>query len=314
MRKFEDKVISYIINPAAGFGKTKKKLRPLIKAIRSLDRRADILITRHPLHAIGLAKEAQNRKAERIVVIGGDGTLNEVVNGYFDRDGLLLHENTILAMVPSGTGSDFYRNLETKKTIKEAIELAITGPAKSTDIGLVVAHDANAMQVSRYFINVSSTGLSGLVAGFMKTVTRVLGAKMAYFIATVQAIKAFDPPTLRLISKDGSKTIEDCSLISVANGKFFGSGMKIAPNALLNDGLLDVVTIEDLGAMQFLRNSYRVYQGTHLTMPNVHEFRHASCRIESFSALPVYIETDGELFAELPAEYSIKPNAIKVVR
>ncbi len=305
---------TFIINPAAGSGGAKKIIKALSKEIADANRRAKMVYTRHALHAISLTKEALREGVERIVVVGGDGTLNEVVNGFFDKDGKPLGHNTSLAIIPSGTGSDFFRTLEQKKNIKDAIDFALNGPALPTDVGVVEAQDANGLRVKRYFMNVSSVGLSGLVAGFMRTVTRKLGSKTAYFLATLQAIRTLKPPTLMLSADGLDITLKNCSLVSLANGKYFGSGMKIAPQAELDDGQLDVITIQDLGPLFFLQNGYRIYQGTHTSLPNVHAYQKDEIVIRTLSKDPVYVEVDGELFAELPARYSVMHNALSVVR
>lgn len=308
------KNITFIINPASGFGRTKRRLKELYKEINAQVPQSTILLTRHAFHGTSLAKDSLRSGAKRLVVIGGDGTLNEVVNGYFDKEGRPHNPDAALAIIPSGTGSDFVRNFNQPRALKEALDFAINSSAKLTDVGKVEAHDEHESKIERYFINVSSLGLSGLVAGFMKTVTKKLGGKGAYFLATVQAIRALKPPTLQLSFGDIDRTFDNCSLISVGNGKYFGSGMKISPNAELDDGLLDVVTIQDLSAMFFLINGFRVYQGTHLALANVHEFHRKECIIKAISKEPVYIETDGELFAKLPAKYSILPKTLWMVR
>jgi YegS/Rv2252/BmrU family lipid kinase len=309
------KSITFIINPASGFGKTKKLIKPLIKEIRSQKSDAKIHLTQHALHAISLTKSAIKNGSERIVVIGGDGTLNEVVNGFFDQHGNLHSSDVSIAMVPSGTGSDFCRSIESPKNIQQAIDIAINGKSRPCDVGLVEAHDAHGQKIKRHFINVSSLGISGLVAGLMRHITRRFGPTAAYFLSTAQAISAFDAPTIVVTDSSGSEqTINKCSLLSFANGRFYGSGMKIAPHARLDDGLFDVVAISDLSLLFFLMHGYKVYQGKHLDLPSVSVSQASICHVRSLSPTPVYIETDGELFAELPATYSMRHNILSVVR
>lgn len=309
------KSITFIINPASGFGKTKKKVKSFIKEIRSQKSDAKIHLTQHALHAISLTKTAIKNGADRIIVIGGDGTLNEVVNGFFDQHNNLHNNKVSLAVVPSGTGSDFCRTINAPKIMAEALDFAINGEAKPCDIGLVEAHDANNQKVKRHFINVSSLGLSGLVAGLMRNITKRLGPTAAYFLATAQAIKSFQAPTIIMTNSLGEEeTIEKCSLLSFANGRFYGSGMQIAPSARLDDGLFEVVAIRDLSVVFFLLNGYKVYQGTHLELDNVSVTQESSCKVRSLSSRPVYIETDGELFAQLPATFTMRHNIIPVVR
>lgn len=305
---------TFIINPSAGFGKTGKNLKALLKEISFQDPQAKILLTRHALHAMSLTKMALNDGAHRIIVIGGDGTLNEVINGFFDKDGKPHNEQAEIALVPSGTGSDFARGIYQGQSLKERIEFALNSDAKPTDVGLTYAHDANGVEIKRYFINVSSVGLSGLVAGFMKTVTKKLGPTAAYFIATVQAIRELKATTFIIKNDSHTMTVDNCSLVSFANGQYFGSGMRVAPNAKVDDGLFDVISIKDLSPLFFIVNGYRIYQGTHLTLNNVGFHQLSECTIESTSPQAIYVETDGELFAQLPARYEIKRHAVKMVR
>jgi len=309
------KSITFIINPASGFGKTKKKVKSIIKEIRAQKSDAKIHLTQHALHAISLTKNAIKNGAERIVVIGGDGTLNEVVNGFFDQHGNLHNKEASVAVVPSGTGSDFCRTINTPKNLAEALDFAINQESKLSDVGLVEAHDAHGQKIKRHFINVSSLGLSGLVAGLMRNATKRLGPTAAYFLSTAQAINAFEAPTVIMTDSAGVEhTISKCSLLSFANGRFYGSGMQIAPHAKLDDGLFDVIVIRDLSVLFFLVNGYKVYQGTHLDLSNVSALQASSCSVRSTSSTPVYIECDGELFAQLPATYTIRHNILSVVR
>lgn len=308
------KSVAFIINPASGFGKTRKKIKSIIKEIKEQREDAKIFETFHALHAISLTKEALKNGIERIVVVGGDGTLNEVVNGFFDQHGMLLNPDASLAVVPSGSGSDFVRSITQKETLSETIAYALNGEAKLCDVGFVEAKDANGQDVSRHFMNVSSLGLSGLVAGYMRTMTRKLGPTAAYFMATVKAINTLKPQTIIITDELGvEQTISNCCLASFANGQYYGSGMKIAPMARLDDGLLDIIAIKDLNVSFFLMNGYRVYQGTHLELDNVKMSRASSCIVRALGNAPMYIETDGELFAQLPAKYSIKHAVLRVV-
>lgn len=309
------KSVTFIINPASGSGKTKRHLRRITKEIKHQKPDARILLTHHPMHAIDLAKNELKMGTERLIVIGGDGTLNEVVNGFFDAQGGLINPLASLAIVPSGTGSDFVRMSQKPESLRDAIEQAMLKEAIPTDIGLVEATDVHEGMVRRYFLNVSSLGLSGLVAGFMRTTTRVLGAKSAYFMATVKAIKAFRPPSVE-VSVPGlpMEVIDNVAIMSFANGQYYGGGMKVAPVASVDDGLFDRITIKDLSVMMFLSSGYRIYQGTHLELPNVRFDRMSECHVKSLNMDPVYIETDGELLGRLPATYWLKPSALNIVR
>jgi diacylglycerol kinase family enzyme len=148
----------------------------------------------------------------------------------------------------------------------------------------------------------------------MKTMTKKLGGKAAYFLATVQGIRAQKPPTISINADGLEVTLEDCSLVTLANGKFFGGGMMIAPLAELDDGKLDLITIQNLRAWFFWQHGYRVYQGTHLELPNVQAHQKSDILVQAKTKDPVYVEVDGELFAELPARFTVLRDALLMVR
>lgn len=305
----------YIINPASGFKKTKKNQKNIIRAIKDIDINAEILITHHPLHATSLAKKAILNGVDRIIAIGGDGTLNEALNGFFDIDDKLYSNNAILAQVASGTGADFVRNFEHSDDICLAIKEAITKEPRLTDIGIVKGHDTQGQKIKRYFINASSLGISGLVAGLMRQTTRSFGGRVAYFMATVRAIRQFTATTLIIKNEAGEEnTVDNCYLATFANGQYIGSGMHIAPNASLDDGLFDEIMIKDLSVGFFITNGYRVYLGTHLDLPNVSYKKGKEFFVASLGKNAIFIETDGELFGQLPASFKILPKKLWVVR
>lgn len=305
---------TFIINPVSGFGKTKTKIKEITKEIHAIDPKAKISLTNHRMHAIALAKDALIRGADRVVAVGGDGTLNEVVNGYFATDGKPYNPKASLAIVPSGLGSDFYRGIGGGRDLAEAVYFAIKGKAKPTDVGQVEALDNNGTKIKRHFINISSLGLSGLACGMISGMPKRLGPTLAYFMAAVKAVGKFKAPTILITEGERQTRLEACSLVSIANGQYFGSGMKIAPKASLDDGLFDVLSVQNLSLMFFMMNAHKLYQGTHLDLENVNTWKKSSFLVESLSNDPIYIETDGELFAHLPAEYSVKPKALLMVR
>lgn len=306
--------ITFIINPVSGFNKTKRKLKDIIKDIYDVEPSAKVILTHHRMHAIALAKDALIRGAERVVAVGGDGTLNEVINGYFSNDGTPYNPRASIAIVPCGMGSDFFRGIGEGRDLKDAIHFAITGKAKPTDVGQVLAFDANGTKIKRYFINISSLGLSGLALSKVKAMPKSLGPTLTYFLAALKTVNQFRSPTILITDEKQQHRVDDCALVGIANGQYFGSGMKLAPHASLDDGLLDLVAVQHLTMKFFLMNAHKLYQGTHLELENVHAWKKSKITIEALSSDPIYIETDGELFAQLPAEYSVKHQALLMVR
>src|SRR5580658_9115822 len=214
--------ITCIINPASGVGKTKKRLKDITKEIRRVAPKAKIHLTHHRLHAMDLAKDAIIRGAERVVAVGGDGTLNEVVNGYFGSDGKPYNQKASVAIVPSGLGSDFFRSIGDGKSLTEAIEFAVLGEPKLTDVGLVEALDNNGTKIKRHFVNISSLGISGLALGMLSSVSKKLGPALTYFMAAIKAINKFKAPTILITDGEKQQRIERCALVAMANGQYFG--------------------------------------------------------------------------------------------
>jgi len=310
-----NKAITFIINPAAGFGRTGRRERKVSEEITRYCAQAQIVITKHPMHATAIARDAIKSGSERIVVIGGDGTLNEVVNGFFDSAGELWNKDASLAIISSGTGSDFARNFSFSLSDDAALHRAIFASPTLTDVGLVEAHDIRGGRVKRYFINVAGLGLSASVVSIANGMAKKLWGPATYFLATLQALANFTPSTLIFRDDDGMEsTVENCSLVAFANGKYCGHGMKIAPKALLDDGLLDKIIIKDIGFGFFLLNGHRVYTGEHIKLENVSMKKVKSCFVKTIGRPKVFVETDGELFAELPAKISIFSEILKVVR
>jgi YegS/Rv2252/BmrU family lipid kinase len=256
---------------------------------------------------------AQNRKF--IIACGGDGTINEVANGILQSGA-----DIELGVLPSGTGGDFRRTLGIPTSAREAARKLRDGETRLIDVGNVTFLNDEGDQISRFFLNVSSFGLSAAVIGRVKTKTALewlphdlLRGKASFALSTLQEVLDLNYTTVRVSIDGGEEKSLNTINFCVCNSRFFGGGMKIAPDASINDGFFDVVNIGDMRTARLLLNAYTLYRGSHLELPEVKST--LARRIEISPAdknVIIHLETDGELPGRLPAVYEIVPNALKV--
>ena len=264
---------------------------------------------------IALAKNAAKDGRKFIIACGGDGTINEVANGI-----LLSGKDVELGILPSGTGGDFRRSIDMPDEPREAARVLKNGKTRTIDVGKVSFQDFKGKTASRYFLNVSSFGLAASIIQRVKTSTSLdwlpvdmVRGPASFALSTLQEVLGLDTTNVRV--KIGGrperslKTVNFC----VANARYFGGGMKIAPKAKLTDGCLDVVNIGDMKSAKIILNVYTLYRGTHLTLPEV-----KTTRAKRIEARPletkhkIMIEVDGELPGTLPAVFEAVPSALRI--
>jgi diacylglycerol kinase (ATP) len=278
-----------IVNPRAGRRKTIQ-----------IPKANEILETHAPGHAVQLTRDSIKRGARTIIAIGGDGTINEVVNGFFE-DEQLIAPDAELAVIAKGTGSDFSRTLN--RSIPR-------GERRVLDIMKVRYTAMDGTTRSRYSMNVTSFGIGGEVAVRVNKFRKVLGGRIAYLAATLQTAWSFSGK-LVTVEINNSNTIEEKIFsVAVGNGQYQGAGMWVCPGAILDDGLLDVTVIRHLSLSQLAKDLPQLYSGGIYSHPKVQAFR--VNHLSAASSEPVFIEIDGEPLGSLPVEISILPKAIRV--
>jgi YegS/Rv2252/BmrU family lipid kinase len=300
-----------ILNPRAGSGKAKRKwpaLRPLFEhTLGPVNAR----FTKAPNHATELAREALGQGADLVVAIGGDGTMNEVVNGYF-IDGKAISPDAALALCPFGTGGDFRRSARIPESTRAAIDAIVNRPAHEIDALRVRLTSANGLSLERYCVNVTSFGLGGEVSVAAKNsfLTRYSG-RAAFLWATALTFVRYRAKGVRL-AVDREEPAEAVPIVQVAlgNGAYQGGGMRICPLAQLDSGLLEVTLVKETGFMDFIRSLPLLYSGKVYSHPNCHHFR--ARRVAAYSDETVAVEVDGEAIGNLPLEAEILPSAIKM--
>ena len=301
--------IAAIVNPRSASGKTARAwaaIRPHLEAALGP---VQVLETTAPQHATQLAAAAIRAGAKTIIAVGGDGTIHEVANGFFDRDGPLFR-NAVLGIIPQGTGSDFRRTLSIPLDAREAVDVIRRGVTRQIDAAKVRFQTLEGTSEERYCFNITSFGVGGAVAARVNQSSKRLGGKLSFALAAARTVPWFRGNTVRL-RLDG-KALPETTItqIAVGNGQFHGGGMWMCPRAVLDDGLLDITIIQHLSALQFLRSFPALYNGKLYEHPSV-EFHRASS-VGAVSNDQSLIEIDGEPVGRLPLEISVLPKAIAV--
>ena len=266
--------------------------------------------TEAPGHATTLARNALDRGIRTVVAVGGDGTINEVVNGFFDGERAVAPDAR-LGIIPSGTGSDLRRTLQLPSEDASLATILRAGLAQSVDVMKVRYTTPSGAPALRYGINIVSFGMGGLVAARAKESSRPLGGRAAYLAATLRTALTFAGRGVRL-TLDSAPTIEaTITNVAVGNGQFHGGGMWACPAARLDDGLIDVTLVDHLPLWELIRALPALYTGRVLEHPKV--WSHRVTRLEADGREPCEIELDGEPVGRLPMEVVVMPHAIRVL-
>jgi len=244
-----------------------------------------------------LAQAAGEAGDSLLVVVGGDGTLNEIVNGTREAE---------IAILPAGTGEDFAGTHGIPDDFDGAVRVALEGSTRTIDLGRVEFADGG----SRYFANVGSAGMSGAVARRANTMSKALGGRTTFFYALTREFLAWQNTRVTVELADGTRRENPMHDVIVANGRYHGGGMKLAPDAAQDDGLFDIVLIGDVNKLDFLTTAPKLYSGRYLSHPKVELLRSPSVAIDAAEPLP--LEVDGEPIGTTPARFEIVPRAIRV--
>ncbi|HET6478213.1 MAG TPA: diacylglycerol kinase family protein [Dehalococcoidales bacterium] len=295
-----------IVNPAAGAGKTARKWPHIMARLQSIDLRFDYDITEAPGHARELAKDAVARGYELVVSVGGDGTINEVVNGLYDTGSIA---DVRFGIIGTGTGGDYIRTIGIPRAPLEACQ-CLKEPRKVTvDVG-VVEYLSDDETVRRLFVNFAGMGFDAEVVKATTQKYKTLNATVSYLAGLLSSLLFYKNKTVTL-NVDGEAIQEKVCTVLVSNGKYGGGGMFAAPEADISDGLLDVLIIGDLSKPDLLWSLPRVYRGTHLTHPKVTLKKVREIEIRSGDS--VSLQADGELLGGLPARFYVLPSLLNVV-
>lgn len=294
-----------IVNPVAGAGRTFKKWPHISDLLKSIGLRFEHDITEAPKHAIELARAAVRKGYELVVCVGGDGTINEVVNGLYDSGAI---KDVTLGIISTGTGSDYVRTIGIPPYYVDACQRLLNPTKLQVDIG-VVEYANNGDQVKRLFVNFAGLGFDAEVVRATTQKYKALGGLPAYLLGLLTTLLCYRNRDITLKLDDQVQEKRVCSVVA-SNGKYGGGSMLVAPDADPTDGLLDVLTIDDLSKPDLLWSLPRIYKGTHLTHPKVTMTRARKVEVESRQR--IFLQADGELLGEAPARFSLLPSALNI--
>jgi YegS/Rv2252/BmrU family lipid kinase len=298
-----------IINPNAGNGRGGKDWGKISVLLKNENISYTAHFTERKGHAIELTLQAIGADYRKILTVGGDGTLNEVVNGVFSNK-LCPPGDIVLSLIPVGTGNDWGRMFGIPLDYAKAVRIIREDKRMLHDVGLINFFNGTGKK-ERYFINIAGLGFESVVV--RKTnqqKDKGHGGKLIYFYNLLTSLLSYNN-TLAQIIIDGETIEANVFSINIGNGRYCGGGMRQTPNALPDDGLLDVTVINGMGKFEIVRNLKILYDGTILSHPKIEGYKCKNIKVNSDSIM--YIEADGESLGHTPAEFSIIPSGINIV-
>jgi lipid kinase, YegS/Rv2252/BmrU family len=286
----------FIVNPAAGKGRTLKRIPEITSYFKGSENECIIEVTKYPGHATEIAAEYSSRDNYRIYSVGGDGTLNEVLNG-------MVGSGSCLATIPSGSGNDFIKSITEDNDFNNIITRTIEGEVHSMDCAKVN---------DNYFINIASLGFDGQVVyntQYFKKLPLVSG-RMAYIMGILATIILCKKNTLDIKIDDASMKIKTL-LIAVGNGRYYGGGMLALPSANISDGLFEICLAERMSRPRILRLFPKYIKGQHASIEGVHFYK--GKKVEIKSETPIVMNSDGEISIVTSAVFEIIPNGVNFI-
>lgn len=319
-----------VANPLAGAGQVEKEWDQLERMIRAQLPECDYAFTEGPNHATLLAREALRDGWEMIVGVGGDGTINECVNGFFEKpdpdelvldDGFIVRQNpmgdvinpdAVFGMLPMGTGGDFRRTVGLMGGVNENIDRLGGDDVRGADVGLIsfISHEGEL--VSRYFANICSAGFGGEVDRLANKSWKGFGGKASFSIASFRAWVTWKNRQMDVRLDGVEELSQNFNNVVVANGAYFGGGMWVAPGAELDDGRFQVIFFGDMSKVESSKILGKIYKGRHFDLDKVFRRRASQVTIRTSETVPVLLDIDGEQPGKLPALFEIREQAIRL--
>ncbi|MCY6354275.1 diacylglycerol/lipid kinase family protein [Clostridium sp. ZS2-4] len=286
----------FIINPKAGKGKTLEIIPKIKKIFKEIKEEFIIEITERPGHATELVRNYVKKESYRVYAVGGDGTLNEVLNG-------MVNSGSCLGVIPNGSGNDFVRSIYEKTVFENILKNTILGETKEIDLVEIN---------NRCFINISSIGIDAEVTYNARKLKRLpfISGGLAYILSVFITIFKYKCRYIQL--KIDDKEIESTiTLLTLANGKYYGGGMKVAPYADLQDGILDLCIIDKLSRIRMLTLFPKLIKGKHEEIKEV-SF-HKGRKITLAAEEEIAVNIDGEIIKSQQIQCNIIPKGINVI-
>ena len=302
--------VCFVVNPQSASGRTGQAWEQVSAELRGRVGDFTVKKTTQAGDGMVLTREALLEGHDLVISVGGDGTNNEVVNGFFSSEGRPVREGAMFSFFASGSGSDLQRTLPTTRNASELAEMILRGGIRHLDVGSLEWTDARGEKGQRYFLNIASFGMSGLVAQLTnRSRLKRWSAKLAFQWASIRGFFGFPNVPLRIYRDDQPVYEVRSRLGAICNGRCFGSGMRMAPQAEMDDGLLDLILLEGFTLPYLLTKFGTIYKGTHVDLKGVTTHRVRRLRVES-DFPDVLMEIDGEELGRLPLVCEVMAGAL----
>jgi len=294
--KVQDKDYFFIVNPAAGGGKRMEAITEIESFFQEKSLNFEMVLTKAPKQATELAKKAANNGYKNIVAVGGDGTVNEVVNG-------LVGTDATLGIIPIGSGNDFSRAIGLARNINKDLKILLAKKTKEIDLGFVN---------NRYFVDGLGVGFDAEASMKVRKFLKYVNGFLAYLASVLRTLVTYQFPQVKITLDNGQIIKTGILMMAVMNGPRYGAGFYIAPSAKIDDGLFTICLIEKCSRFYALRQIPKVLKGTHVKLPIVKIITSKDVKIESKSFLPAHV--DGEILQpQQKFEAKIVPKCLKVI-
>lgn len=297
-------VVTFIVH---GLTSRKPKLYRLIDKVFGNDFELKVKQTTEIYPADLLATEALAEGTDYLIAVGGDGTVNEVVNAYLDSE---PQKEVPIGIFPQGRGNDFVKSMGIQKSLKSLFLAIQNKQVKSVDVGYLTFFGPDQKELNRYFINIADIGIGGLATQMIRISPKFLGPNITYFWAIIKSLISYKSQMVKISTPDWFYEGEVLS-VSMANGKYFGSGLCIAPDAEVDDGISEIVLIGNVGIWDYLAKIPHLKKGKKINHPEVSYKQARSCTITSKNPMP--IDMDGEFVGFTPLEMMILPKKVKIL-
>jgi diacylglycerol kinase (ATP) len=300
-----------IINPKSASGNTVKMWREIQASIQRSLGTIEVLMTEYPHHATSIAKDIATKKdLDCLIIMGGDGSIHEVVNGLMDEKGNVINPKLKVGILNSGRGCDFIRTLGIPVIAGEAVSKLVDGHTKAVDVGQIKIHRHGNTE-THYFINSFSYGLGGEVAKNIQRNESMFSPTTTYFLASTMGFLKSRPFEIEFSINGEKPYVSECMNIFVMNGRYSGGGMHWAPPGRLDDGLLDLIVVEKISKLKLAMVTPKVYDGTFLSVKEVKHNQVKSVRMKA--KIDLALEMDGEVTQGKDIEISVIPKAIQFI-
>lgn len=299
-----------IVNPTSGSGKAGKKIKEIEAKLKAADIQYDISFTAYQGHAIELSKAAVRDGFRQIIVVGGDGTNHEVMNGIMQQNAVATDEVT-QCLIPVGTGNDWIRTHHLPRNIDAIIQNIKKGKTKLQDIGKATFETPEG-RGERFFMNVAGLAYDAFIAEKMNNNPKLVSNKLVYFLLILRCLFQYKPQNTRITFNN--QTVENqYYTINIGICKYSGGGMQFVPHAIPDDGLFALTTVGSMPILGVLASTPYLYGGRIRKHPRAYMTQTKSIKIESLDNEPILLELDGEYLGVSPVELEIIPKALRFV-